>query len=350
MRSKNAHDKSVNRLKGGEGNFDAILRYNFYSQNEVFTSGTRFVDELEGDVPGGCDRREVNVRYDMQPVEREEPSDRERVAIMEAKAKVGNEAKGSLQDSNAADLIGQFNQEQKTARLKFEHGGQQASVYLIDGSVVHAVLGDKMGDEVVFTVLGWEKGTFEVKTDIRTEVKTVTRSWPGLLLEGARLLDEGREAAGARAAVKTGSTTGVIDTAATGSKPLRPEEGSKMSELDDILKEMSREVTGYVASALVGMDGLNIASHTSDRSADPETISAQLTMLLKLVDQSVEKLGAGVIEDNLTTTENAFILMRFLPEKQYYLSLAANRKTGNLGNMRLISRIYAERLAKAMPR
>jgi len=123
-----------------------------------------------------------------------------------------------------------------------------------------------------------------------------------------------------------------------------------MAELDDILKEMSREVTGYVASALVGMDGFNIASHTSDRSADPETISAQLTMLLKLVDVSVEKLGVGVIEDNLTTTENAFILMRFLSEKQYYLSIAANRKTGNLGNMRLISRIYAERLAKAIPK
>jgi predicted regulator of Ras-like GTPase activity (Roadblock/LC7/MglB family) len=290
--------------------------------------------------------------------------------MMEAKAKVGNEAKGSLQDSSAADLIGQFNQEQKTARLKFEHGGQQASVYLIDGTVVHAVLGDQMGDEVVFKVLGWDQGTFEVKTDIRTEVKTVTRSWPGLLMEGARLIDEGRGTAAAQPAVQAGSTTYPDDSGHQGSRPAsgshepeavdgsmslprpapRLEEASKMSELDDILKEMSREVTGYVASALVGMDGLNIASHTSDRSADPETISAQLTMLLKLVDVSVEKLGAGVIEDNLTTTENAFILMRFLPEKQYYLSLAANRKTGNLGNMRLISRIYAERLAKAVPR
>jgi hypothetical protein len=42
--------------------------------------------------------------------------------------------------------------------------------------------------------------------------------------------------------------------------------------------------------------------------------------------------------------------MRFLPGKQYYLGIAANRKTGNLGNMRLISKTYAERLSKAMPR
>ena len=122
-----------------------------------------------------------------------------------------------------------------------------------------------------------------------------------------------------------------------------------MADLNDILKEMSGEVTGYIASALVDLEGLNIASHTGDKAANPETISAQMTLLLKLAEVSVEKLGAGIIEDNLTTTENAYILMRFLPGKQYYLSMAAQRKTGNLGNMRLISRIYAERLSKALP-
>ena len=123
-----------------------------------------------------------------------------------------------------------------------------------------------------------------------------------------------------------------------------------MAKLDDILKEMSAEITGYLACALVGLDGINLASHSNSKAADPEAISAQGTLLLKLVDGSVEKLGSGILEDNLTTTENAYLLMRFLPGKQYYLGLAANRKTGNLGNMRLISKTYAERLSKAMPR
>jgi predicted regulator of Ras-like GTPase activity (Roadblock/LC7/MglB family) len=122
-----------------------------------------------------------------------------------------------------------------------------------------------------------------------------------------------------------------------------------MANLDDILKELSGQVTGYIASALVDLDGLNIASNTVSSSLDPENISAQLSMLFRLVEVSVEKMDVGVIEDNLTTTDDAYILMRFLPGKQYYLSIAANRKTGNLGNMRLISKIFAERLAKAMP-
>jgi predicted regulator of Ras-like GTPase activity (Roadblock/LC7/MglB family) len=73
-----------------------------------------------------------------------------------------------------------------------------------------------------------------------------------------------------------------------------------------------------------------------------------MTTLLKLVNASVEKLGAGIVEDNLTTTENAYLLMRLLPDKQYFLILTVNRKTGNLGNMRLITKIYSERFSKAM--
>ena len=121
-----------------------------------------------------------------------------------------------------------------------------------------------------------------------------------------------------------------------------------MTVLEDILKGISREVTGYVASALVGMDGLNIASHTVNPEADPEMISAQLTTLLNLVDGSMEKLGAGEMEDNLTTTENAYFLMRFLPGRHYYLCVVADRKAGNIGNMRLITRIFADRLAQAI--
>jgi len=74
-----------------------------------------------------------------------------------------------------------------------------------------------------------------------------------------------------------------------------------------------------------------------------------MAMLLKLVSGSTDKLGAGNLEDNLTTTENAYILMRFLPGKQYFLGISTERKTANLGNMRLMSKMFVERLAKAMP-
>jgi hypothetical protein len=42
--------------------------------------------------------------------------------------------------------------------------------------------------------------------------------------------------------------------------------------------------------------------------------------------------------------------MRYLPGKQYYVGVIADKKTGNLGNLRLISKLYCGRLAKAMPK
>jgi predicted regulator of Ras-like GTPase activity (Roadblock/LC7/MglB family) len=240
---------------------------------------------------------------------------------------------GNLRDMAIADLIQHNCQDRKTAQLRIEHSGQQAILYFEDGNVSHAVLGNQTGEEVIYEILQWEDGIFDLETGIKPPRTTITRNWSGLLLEGARRLDENELEANLVKSEQNDHT-----------------EAHKMVNLDDILKDMSGEVTGYIACSLVGLDGLNIASHTSNNAVDPEAIDAQMTMLLKLVDASVEKLGAGIVEDNLTTTENAYLLMRFLPEKQYYLSLTANRKTGNLGNMRLMSKIYAERLSKAMTR
>lgn len=272
---------------------------------------------------------------------------------------------GNLRDMAIADLIQHNCQDRKTAQLKIEHSGQQAILYFMDGNVAHAVLGNQTGEEVVYQILHWEDGVFDLKTGVKPPKKTITRNWSGILLEGARRLDEkivGEDSVKGKQNIhpedKGMAKLGDMLSRRTnflefeqkdkGQKD-KEEKGKEMSKLDDILKEMSGEITGYIACALVGLDGINIASHTSNKDTDPDTISAQLTMLLKLVDASVEKLGAGVIEDNLTTTENAYILMRFLPGKQYYLGMAANRKTGNLGNLRLISKLYAERLAQALP-
>ncbi len=239
---------------------------------------------------------------------------------------------GNLRDMAIADLIQHYCQDRKTARLQIEHSGHEAILFFKDGNVLHAAMDGQAGEEVVYRILGWEDGSFNLEAGIEAPMTTIARGWPALLLEGARRLDEsGLE-----------------------SKTLQSEqnvhvEANKMAKLDDVLKEMSGEVTGYVACALVGLDGINIASHASNKTADPEAISAQMTMLLKLVDTTVEKLGAGVIEDNLTTTDNAYLLMRFLPGKQYYLGIAADRKTATLGNMRLISKMFAERLSKALP-
>jgi len=241
---------------------------------------------------------------------------------------------GNLRDMTIADLIQHNCQDRKTAQLRIQHSGEEAILYFKDGRVDHATLGQQTGEEVIYHILGWEEGTFDLESGIEPPHVTITPSWSALLMEGARRLDEN-----------------ALDLESVQSESnLGTEVNSMAVKLDDVLKEMSAEVTGYVASAVVGMDGINLAAYSRVKGVDPDIISAQMTMLFKLVDGSVTKLGAGEIEDNLTTTDNAYLLMHFLPgSKQYYLGVAVDRKAGNLGNLRLISKMYAERISKAMP-
>jgi predicted regulator of Ras-like GTPase activity (Roadblock/LC7/MglB family) len=239
---------------------------------------------------------------------------------------------GNLTGLAAADLIQLNCVDQKIARLQIKHENQNAEIFFSGGQIVHAVSGAQKGEEVVYQVLGWNEGDFSLDNDIKSSETTIQRSWPSLLLEGARRLDEN----------ELTQTLVKIDH--------EPElkEIKMAQKFEEILTELAGEVTGFRGSFLVGIDGINLASKFIG-DLDPELASAQMAMLLKLVSGSTDKLGAGNLEDNLTTTEKAFILMRFLPGKQYFLGISAERKSGNLGNMRLMSKLYTERLAKAMP-
>jgi predicted regulator of Ras-like GTPase activity (Roadblock/LC7/MglB family) len=239
---------------------------------------------------------------------------------------------GNLTGLAAADLIQLNCVDQKIARLQIKHENENAEIFFSGGQIVHAVSGAQKGEEVVYQVLGWNEGDFSLDNDIKSSEITIQRSWPSLLLEGARRLDEN----------ELTQTLVKIDH--------EPElkEIKMAQKFEEILTELAGEVTGFRGSFLVGIDGINLASKFIG-DLDPELASAQMAMLLKLVSGSTDKLGAGNLEDNLTTTEKAFILMRFLPGKQYFLGISAERKSGNLGNMRLMSKLYTERLAKAMP-
>jgi predicted regulator of Ras-like GTPase activity (Roadblock/LC7/MglB family) len=239
---------------------------------------------------------------------------------------------GNLNGLAAADLIQLNCVDQKVARLQIQHADQQAEIFFSGGQIVHAVFGDQRGEDVVYQVLGWDEGDFRLENDIKPPETTISRSWSSLLLEGARRLDEKEFIQ-----IQTASETDNVS-----------KEKKMAQKFDEILTELAGEVSGFRGGFLVGIDGINLASKFVGE-VDPDLASAQMAMLLKLVNGSADKLGAGNLEDNLTTTEKAFILMRFLPGKQYFLGISAERKSGNLGNMRLMSKMYTERLAKAMP-
>lgn len=235
--------------------------------------------------------------------------------------------RGSLKDMAVADLIQHNCQDGKTAKIVIQDANEEAALFFKGGRLVHASLDEHQGEEVVFQILNWNEGTFVLEADVESPIETIERSWSSLLLEGARRLDENKL-----------EQTHVMEVSLMAQK------------LNDILKELSGEVSGYLASVVVGMDGIGLADNAKSAKSNPEAISAQLALLFKLVDTSIAKMNAGIVEDNLLTTDNAFVLMRFLPNKDYFLGIAVDRKSGNLGNLRLMGKLYTERVAKAMPK
>ncbi len=97
---------------------------------------------------------------------------------------------GLLRDMGVPELIQHVCQEGKTARLLVEEGGRQAEVFFEGGQVVHARHGDSEGEQAVYAILDWRSGNFTLEPEVRASKRTIERSYAGLLLEGARRLDE----------------------------------------------------------------------------------------------------------------------------------------------------------------
>jgi predicted regulator of Ras-like GTPase activity (Roadblock/LC7/MglB family) len=104
---------------------------------------------------------------------------------------------GQLRDMGVAELIQHTCQDAKTARLALDSGGKQAVIYFEGGEVVHAAQGELQGEPVIYAVLNWGEGSFALEPGVEPPARTIHRSYAGLLLEGAKRIDEGEvEAAG----------------------------------------------------------------------------------------------------------------------------------------------------------
>jgi predicted regulator of Ras-like GTPase activity (Roadblock/LC7/MglB family) len=221
---------------------------------------------------------------------------------------------GNLHDMSLADLIQHNCQDRKTAQLKLENG----ELYFKDGAVVHAWLGNLRGEEAVYEMLRMTQGRFTLDIGVEPPESNVFRSWSGLLLEGARRIDENE-------------TTQSPATASS-------------DELSALLQRLSEQLNGYVASVITSVDGTTRSQH----GFPSDSISAQISLLMKLVETSVSKLNAGNLQDELLTTKEMFLLIYYLPDKQHFLAIMSSRQNGNLGKLRLLARLYAEQAARLL--
>lgn len=156
---------------------------------------------------------------------------------------------GSLKELGLTNIIQINCTEMNTATVSLMYQGRTGIICFADGAIVHAAVGDVVGEEAVYELLSWPDGSFVVEAGTIPSERTVSTSWNSLLLEGLRRMDE------EQASVE------------------RPAEVAPAMELPAAADEMAtlahelKNVMGVEGSVIISRDGIVFAS---DIDGNPE--------------------------------------------------------------------------------
>lgn len=222
---------------------------------------------------------------------------------------------GNLKDMNLADLIQHICLDKRTVWLAVKHGQQQAILFLDEGKIVHAELGDVEGEEVVYEALQWQQGTFKFEAGRKSPRKTIDRHWSTVLLEGARRLDESNQSSNS-------------------SGKQSEKEQKIMADVNETLQEVMK-INGAMAAALVDWkSGMTLGTIGSGMNIDLAAAGNTNVVRSKLSVMRDLKLK-GTIEDILITLSEQYHLIRLLHgNANLFLYLALDREQANLGMAR----------------
>jgi predicted regulator of Ras-like GTPase activity (Roadblock/LC7/MglB family) len=122
------------------------------------------------------------------------------------------------------------------------------------------------------------------------------------------------------------------------------------TKLDQLIQKFRSELgADLISTEVVGLDGIAIAGGSIDPNYNSTDAAARLSTLLKLADKASSKIGFGKVDDNLTTTDKAYIIARFIGDGSYFWGVAVTRNA-TLGSVRMIMNEYAVQVWEMIPR
>ena len=99
---------------------------------------------------------------------------------------------GSLKELPLPDIIQLVSVSGKTGKFTLSRDADRGFIYLKNGQMVHASVGDLAGEEAIYALAIWNQGDFQFNPGEEPERQTITKSNTNLLMEAARRLDEWR--------------------------------------------------------------------------------------------------------------------------------------------------------------
>lgn len=99
---------------------------------------------------------------------------------------------GRLADMSPIDLIQALGLGQKNCALRVQTPEESAIIYFREGQIHDAECGTARGPGVVYRVLSWSEGQFQIDFDGTSPQNSVEEPTQSLLMEGLRRLDESK--------------------------------------------------------------------------------------------------------------------------------------------------------------
>ena len=99
---------------------------------------------------------------------------------------------GSLKELPLPDIIQLVSVSGKTGKFTLTREGDRGYIFLKNGQMVHAFVGDLIGEEAIYALAIWNQGEFQFSPAEEPDRQTITKSNTNLLMEAARRLDEWR--------------------------------------------------------------------------------------------------------------------------------------------------------------
>ena len=97
---------------------------------------------------------------------------------------------GSLNELPLSDIVQLVAVSGKTGMFSMTHASEKGYVYIHNGQITHAKLGDVEGEDAIYALALWSQGSFQFSPGVESEARTISRSNTNLLLEAARRSDE----------------------------------------------------------------------------------------------------------------------------------------------------------------
>jgi DNA-binding response OmpR family regulator/predicted regulator of Ras-like GTPase activity (Roadblock/LC7/MglB family) len=186
-------------------------------------------------------------------------------------SKGGAVVQGNLRSLGLPNIVQINCAERNEALLRIRQGGREGKVYFAEGDVVHAALGKKSGPEAVYEMLTWEEGEFELQMGATAPKRTIEGSWSGLLLEGARRMDEG-------------------SAGLTGVEFELEEVEADRDEVAENLAMALKEIKGVAGVVVMAHDGSVVAQELKGEPANKGSIAV---LLLGVAGQLGKPLALG---------------------------------------------------------